>query len=169
MMRGNRRTANAWALRVVGGAFLVTLLGCHRAGVRVVGDDSTAARIPVVFATPTPTTRIPRDAARFEIDVVDDSAARFKPREALWVKAGMTAYAVDPTNRDALVARLRVISVWNETAVAVVTSQVTRITTRHVVLLTPPIVPWWKTRRFWIGTLVGAVVGGTVGGVLGAQ
>ncbi len=169
MMCGDRRTANAWTLRVVGGVLFVALSGCHRAAVRVVADDSTVARIPVVSATPTPFTRIPRDAARFEIDVVDDSTARFKPREAFWVKPGMTAYAVDPTNRDALVARLRVISVWNETAVAVVTSQVTRITTRHTVLLIPPVVPWWKTRRFWFGTLVGAVVGGTIGGVLGAQ
>jgi hypothetical protein len=120
--------------------------------------------MPNVVATPS--MRIPRDAARFEIDVVDDSTARFKPREALWVAEGMTAYVVDPLNRDALVARLRITSVWNATAVGVVTSQVTRVTTQHVVLLTPPIVPWWKTRRFWIGTALGTVVGGAAGALI---
>lgn len=118
---------------------------------------------------PAPFTRIPRDAARFEIEVVDDTSARFKPREALWVQPGMTAYAVDPIHRDVLVARMRVVSVWNETAVAVVTSQVTRVTTQHVVLLIPPVVPWWKSRRFWVGTLLGALLGGTAVAVIAAQ
>lgn len=112
--------------------------------------------------------RIPRDAARFEIEVVDDTTARFKPREALWVRPGLPAFVVDPLNRDALVARLRVTSVWNGMAVAVVESQVTSVRTQHVVLLVPPVRPWWKTRRFWLGTLLGSVVGGTVG-ALAAQ
>ena len=75
----------------------------------------------------------------------------------------MIAYVVDPTNRDALVARSRVLTVWNDMAVAVVTSQVTRVTTRHVVLMTPPRVPWWKAKRFWMGTIVGALFGGSIG------
>lgn len=150
---------------VIGLVCVVALAGCHRANVRVTVADSTASRAALPAATPTPSpfSRIPRDAARFEIEVVDDTTARFKPREARWVKADMAAYAVDPMNRDALVARLRVVSVWNETAVAVVTSQVTRVTTRHVVLMTAPVVPWWKTRRFWLGTLLGLSVGGTAG------
>ena len=60
----------------------------------------------------------------------------------------------------------RVLEVWNETAVGVVTSQVTRVTTKHVVLLTPPVVPWWRTRAPWLGALVGAVVGGTTGALV---
>ena len=150
---------------VAAGVVVAMSSACHR---------SRAAKIPIDSAGGTrdaaprtadarPTMRIPRDAARFEIEVVDDTTLRFKPREALWVKDGMMAYAVDPMNRDALVARLRIVSVWNETAVAVIASQVTRITTRHVVLMTPPVVPWWKTRRFWLGTLVGAVVGSAAG------
>lgn len=145
-------------------ALAIASCSCHRLRPVSTGADSTTS--PESVRTATPFARIPREAARFEIETVDDSTARFKPREALWVKSGMTAYAVDPINRDALVARLRVISVWNETAVAVVTSQVTRITPRHVVLLTPPIVPWWKSRRFWMGALLGSLVGGAIGGAL---
>ena len=146
-------------IRVIGIAYAVLLSGCHHAKGLIVRGDSVTAQ----SATPKTFTRLPRDAARFEIEVVDDSTVRFKPREALWVRDGMTAYSVDPMNRDAMVARLRIISVWNETAVAVVTSQVTRVTTRHVVLMTPPIVPWWQSRRFWIGALLGTIVGGTLG------
>lgn len=126
-----------------------------------------AAQAATPTVTPTASlARIPRDAARFEIEVVDDSTARFKPREALWVKPGMHVYAVDPLNRDALVARLRVTSVWNETAVAVVTSQVTSVKTQHVILIIPPKTPWWKSRRFWVGTVLGASVGATAGAVI---
>lgn len=141
------------------------IVGCHRPS-----PSASATPIPTTTqdTAPTPsskptTSRIPRDAARFEIEVVSDSTARFKPREVNWIRPGMTAYVVDPTNRDALVARSRVLSVWNDMAVAVVTSQVTRVTTRHVVLMTPPRVPWWKARRFWMGTVVGALFGGSVG------
>lgn len=81
----------------------------------------------------------------------------------MWIKSGMDVYAVDPLNRDALVARLRITSVWNETAVAVVTSQVTSVKTQHVILVVPPVTPWWKSRRFWIGTLLGGTAGGTAG------
>lgn len=109
--------------------------------------------------------RVPRNASRFEIDMVDDSTARFKIWEAEWVRAGLVAHVVDPLQRDALVASVRVTSVVNGTAVALVTSQVTRVRTENVVLLSPPPIPLWKQRRFWIG----ALIGGTVGGVLGAH
>ncbi len=111
--------------------------------------------------------RLPRDASRFMIEVVDDSTARFKPREADWVKEGMRAYAVDPVNQDALVAQLRITSVWNGMAVAVVTSQVTRVTTQHVIALTPPKTSWWRTRRFWSGVLAGTLFGGGIGALIG--
>lgn len=140
----------------------VAAAACVRAGPSVVSGDSSTVPAPA-DAPPQPFARLPRDAARFEIEVVDDTTVRFKPREAFWVQTGMAAYTVDPMNRDALVARLRIVSVWNETAVAVITSQVTRVTTRHVVLMTPPVAPWWTTRRFWLGVLLGAIVGGAAG------
>ena len=150
--------ARAWFVVIA----LAAPLACH--GRRAVTPDS--ATVPIETPTPTderPRARIPRDAARFEIEVVDDTTIRFKPHEALWVKVGQQAYAVDPLNRDVLVARLRIVSVWNETAVAVISSQVTRVTTRHVVLMTAPPVPWWKARRFWIGFVWGSVFGGALG------
>lgn len=103
--------------------------------------------------------RIPRDAARFEIDAVDDSTARFRPKESQWVRVGMAAYAVDPVNRDALVARLRIQSVDKTGVTALVTSQVGRVTTSHFLLIARPDERWWRARRFWIGAAAGGAVG----------
>ena len=147
--------------------FAVGMTACHHAApapAPVVADSAAT-----VTAPPVPFTRIPRNASRFEIDAVDDSTARFKPREALWVQRGMTAYVVDPMNRDVMVARLRIVSVWNETAVGVVTSQTTRVTTQHVVLLTEPKAPWWKSQRFWWGTVMGVFLGAAAASVIAAQ
>jgi len=118
-----------------------------------------AASAPAVATPVPPLARIPRNASRFEIEAIDDSTARFKPREASWVREGMTAYVVDPLHRDALVARLRVVSVWNDMAVAVVTSQVTRVTTDHVVLMVPAPAPWWHAHPFWTGSMAGGLLG----------
>ncbi|WP_411282376.1 hypothetical protein [Gemmatimonas sp.] len=103
--------------------------------------------------------RIPRDAARFEIDAVDDSTATFRVFESRWLRAGLSAYVVDPAHRDALVARLTIFRRDSTTATALVTSQVTRVTTEHFLLVPPPPTPWWRVKRFWIGTVVGGVVG----------
>jgi len=148
------------------------ITACHQApAAPVVADSAVRASVDSAapVAPPVPFARIPRNASRFEIDAVDDSTARFKPREALWVQRGMTAYVVDPMNRDVLVARLRIVSVWNEMAVGVVTSQTGRVTTQHVVLLEEPSVPWWKSQRFWMGTVLGVFLGAAAAGVIAAQ
>lgn len=106
-----------------------------------------------------PVKNIPRDAARFEIDAVDDSTARFRRQESQWVRVGMSAYAVDPINRDALVARLRILSVHGSDITALVTSQVGRVTTSHFLLITRPEQPWWRSSRFWWGAAAGGAVG----------
>ena len=103
--------------------------------------------------------RIPRDAARFEIDAVDDSTATFSVFESLWLRAGLSTYAVDPVHRDALVARLTILRRDSMTATALVTSQMARVATDHFLLVPLPPTPWWGTKRLWIGTLVGSVVG----------
>ena len=127
---------------------LVTVAGsgCHRR------ERAAAPLMPVL-------PRIPRDAARFEIDAVDDSTATFRVFESRWLRAGLSAYAVDPANRDALVARLTILRRDSTTATALVTSQVARVTTDHFLLVPPPQTPWWRAKRFWIGTVVGGAVG----------
>lgn len=106
-----------------------------------------------------PQVRFPRDAARFEIDAVDDSTARFRPFEATWLRPGMTVTAVDPSQRDALVARLRIVRSDSGRLVALVTSQVTRLTTDHFLLAVEPPQPWYRARRFWWGVVTGSIVG----------
>ena len=103
--------------------------------------------------------RIPRDAARFEIDSVTDSTATFRVREARWVRTGLQSYVVDPQQRDALVARLRVIRRDSATATALVTGQVRGVKQEHFLLVVRPEQRWWHERRFWVGTLVGAIIG----------
>jgi len=110
-------------------------------------------------ARPAAPPRTPRDAARFEIESVDDSTARFRPFESKWLRVGMTVSAVDPSQRDALVARLRIVRADSGRFVALVTSQVTRVTTEHFLLAARPPVPWYKARRFWWGVVSGGAAG----------
>ena len=130
--------------RFVGAALATALTACHRGAVA----NAVA-----------PVTSIPRDAARFEIDAVDDSTARFRPQESQWVRVGMSAYAVDPVNRDALVARLRIKSIDGGAMSALVTSQVGRVTTSHFLLIARPDAPWWRSRHFWWGAAAGGALG----------
>ncbi|WP_337170519.1 hypothetical protein [Gemmatimonas aurantiaca] len=104
--------------------------------------------------------RIPRDVPRFEIDSVTDSTAIFRVQEARWLRAGMTGYAVDPRQRDALVARVKIMASDTATAVAQVTSQVSLVKRDHVLLILAPERPWWRRRTFWVGLGTGIVVGG---------
>lgn len=156
---------------------LVTGSACRRTAATALvpspaGADSSASVVAAgasdapLLTPPTPRARVPRDAARFEIDAVDDSTARFKPREASWIKPGMDAYIVDPFRRDALVARVRITSIWNETAIAVVTSQVTRVTNQQVVLMVPPNPSWSRRHRYFLGVVTGVLMGGTAGALL---
>jgi hypothetical protein len=137
-------------------------IGCvpSRSGVLASASDSTRAD---ARSAANAAERIPRDAARFEIEAVDDSTARFRAGEERWMKPGMTVYAVDPTRRDALVARLRITGAENGRMVALVTAQVTRVSTAHFLLAVKPKVPWYRDRRFWIGAVSGSLAGATGG------
>jgi hypothetical protein len=106
--------------------------------------------------------RIPRDAPRFEIDSVSDSTATFRVQESRWIRVGMQGYAVDAGQRDALVARLTIMSRDSVSATALVTSQVARVRKDHMLLVLEPTRPWWKSSRFWWGSVLGAAVGGLV-------
>ena len=133
------------ALVVSGGG-----IGCH-----------TFSRTTRAVAPAPP--RIPRDAARFEIESVDDSTATFRSFEATWLKPGMAINAVDPARRDALVARLRIIRADSGRVTALVTGQETRVTTEHFVLAVKPRTKWYRERKFWWG-----FAGGSIAGAAGA-
>lgn len=120
-------------------------------------------RTPVTTgASPASLPRIPRDAARFEIDSVTDSTVIFRTREARWVRRGHVAYAVDPMQRDALIAQLRIVSRDSLSATAVVTAQASGLRVSHALLVVQPPTPWWKRGLFWSGTGVGAALGAGV-------
>ena len=110
--------------------------------------------------------RIPRNASRFDIEAVTDSSVQFQSREVDWLRPGMTAYVVDPLHRDALIAKVQVSEVLAARITASITSQVTRVTTDHVLLVSPREASWWSARRFWFGALTGGVVGGALGAVI---
>ena len=101
-------------------------------------------------------------SVRFEITQVSDSTFRFPRGAASWVKPGEIGIAVDPRRRDALVARFRVVSVDSGLATAVITGQTTRVATEHIVVMTEPQKPWYRTMAFWGGTLLGFVAGALI-------
>ena len=92
---------------------------------------------------------------RFEIVAVGDSTVDLvAPREP-WVRAGAYGIAVDPRQRDVLVARLRVLTRRSDTVVAVVTGQTTRMTTDYVAIFRRPSTPAVRQRVFWGGVVTG--------------
>jgi hypothetical protein len=134
----------------------IAMSGCHRLpSWRPQPSDGGASGALV---------RVPRDAARFEIDSVTDSTATFRIREARWVRPGLQSYVVDPRQRDALVARLRVVARDSGSATALVTGQVARVRADHFLLVVRPAQPWWASPRFWGGVLAGGALG--AGGIL---
>ena len=98
-------------------------------------------------------------AARFEIGVVHDSTFRFAIGRQRWVAPSQSGIAVDPTRRDALVARFRVLSVRGDSATALITGETTRVTDQHVALINVPQPTWYRTGQFWRGAILGLVLG----------
>ncbi len=98
-------------------------------------------------------------ATRFEILEVADSTVAFATARERWVRRGLRGIAVDPTRRDALVARLVVLEAERGRAMALVTGQTTRLNGEHVVLIQRPRTPFYLQRNFWIGAVLGAAAG----------
>ena len=97
---------------------------------------------------------------RFAITTVGDTTVTFQAGKMTWVVRTKRAIVVDPRRRDALVARLQVLSVSSTgEATALVTGQTGRITTEHVVLGTEPPTRWYRSAMLWMGTALGLVVG----------
>lgn len=96
---------------------------------------------------------------RFTIVAVDDSTVTLiAPRER-WMRRGAYGIAVDPRQRDALVARLRVLSRSGDSAVALVTGQTTRMNTDYVAIFRRPPTPTLRQRTFWGGLFAGLAAG----------
>jgi hypothetical protein len=113
----------------------------------------------VVIGSHATAVRAQESAYRFGIARAGDSTFTFPVARNDWVDKGMRGIVVDPTQRDALIARFRVMRVDHDSAVALVTGQTTHVTTDLVALLERPSKPWFLRPTFWIGGIVGAIVG----------
>lgn len=100
---------------------------------------------------------------RFEIASVGDTTVAFGRGGEAWVRPGLRGVAVDPRQRDALVARLTIIAVADGRVTALVTGQTTRLLTEHVVILDEPKRPWIRTPLFWAGLVLGLAIGAVAG------
>lgn len=127
---------------------LAGVMGCHRG--RSSESEGSAFRIP-------------RDAARFSILSTTDSTVVFRALEAKWLRVGMRGHAVDPTQRDALIARLTIQRMDTSGVFAVINGRVSQVSTTHVVLMVKPTLPWWKDLRFWYGAGAGVATGALIG------
>ena len=96
---------------------------------------------------------------RFEIVRVGDSTVSVLAPRVRWMRRGAYGIAVDPRQRDVLVARLMVVSRSADTAVALVTGQTTRMSTDYVAIFRPPGTPLLRQRLFWGGVAAGAAAG----------
>ncbi|MEP6765383.1 MAG: hypothetical protein ABJB66_13780 [Gemmatimonadaceae bacterium] len=107
--------------------------------------------------------RMPRNPARFLIDSASDTTVVFRGSEAHWLRVGMRANVVDPAQRDALIARVTIMSVDTARVVATITGKVSQVSASHAVLIALPEKSWWRDHRFWFGAIVGAIAGAFAG------
>jgi hypothetical protein len=100
---------------------------------------------------------------RFDITDVTDTTISFRKGTAAWIRPGLVGIVVDPRQRDALVARIRIIGVAHDTVAALITGQTTRLGTQHVAILDEPRARFPRTLVFWSGIVIGFVVGAITG------
>jgi hypothetical protein len=130
---------------------------------RLVG---TAVALLLLHLAPAVANAQTSTARRFEITNAADTTFTFSVRDQSWVKAKMSGIAVDPRQRDAVVARFEVMRVQNGIATAVITGATSRVTTDHIAQLSEPPRRWWKSGGTWIGLLLGVVAGVAVGSAM---
>ena len=103
--------------------------------------------------------RAQQGAYRFEITAVGDSTIAFRVPDASWMKPGLKGIAVDPTRRDALIARFTVLRVEGQLATAVITGQTSKVSTAYVALVEPTRKRWYEQPAVWIAGGVGLAAG----------
>ena len=102
-------------------------------------------------------------SVRFEIASVGDTTVTIRLGRAKWIRPGARGVAVDPAQRDELVARFRVLRVTGSEAVAVVTGQTMPLSTAHMAVFSEPQRRFYGVRAFWLGLLGGALIGFGIG------
>jgi hypothetical protein len=98
-------------------------------------------------------------AARLPIAAVGDSTIILRVREATWLRPNQRGIVVDPRSDDALVARFRLLSVFGDSATALLTGLTTPVERHHVAVVEQPRVVWYRQGLFWMGAAIGTVLG----------
>ena len=97
---------------------------------------------------------------RFEIMNVGDSTITFATGSAAgWVRKGLNGLAIDPRQRDVLVARFEVLEVREGAALAVITGATRPLTTEDVAVLRTPAPSLVRQRGFWAWMAAGVLAG----------
>ena len=100
---------------------------------------------------------------RFDILQVTDTTISFRKGAAAWIRPGLVGIVVDPRQKDALVARIRILDVARDTVAALITGQTTRLGTQHVAILDEPRPRFPRTLVFWSGLVIGFLAGAMAG------
>ena len=119
--------------------------------------------VAVLVALPAVSSSAQVRGTRFELTAVGDSTVSFPIGTAQWVHHGLTGVVVNPRQRDALVARFRIIDIDAGVATALITGQTTRLLMEHVAILEEPRKRFFKTLGFWGGVVIGFVIGVVAG------
>ena len=120
----------------------------------------------VLMALAPASLRAQSSGVRFEITNVGDSTIAFATGRADWVQSGLRGLALDPRQRDVLVARFEVLEVREGAALALITGATRPLTTDDVAVLDAPPPPIVRRRGFWTGIVVGVLAGFGLGRVL---
>jgi hypothetical protein len=102
---------------------------------------------------------------RFAISQVQDTTLSFPIGTAKWVHIGLNGIAINPRDRDVLVARFRIVDIDQGVATGLITGMTTRLSTDHVVVLEEPTKRFFKTLGFWGGVVIGFVLGAVAGSI----
>lgn len=104
--------------------------------------------------------------ARFEIRAVGDSTISFATGRADWVRPGLRGLALDPAQRDVLVARFEVLEVREGAALALITGATRPVTLADVAVLPEPSPSVTRQRRFWAAVGLALLAGFGLGRAL---
>lgn len=103
--------------------------------------------------------RAQASGTRFTITSVGDSTIAFATGSAAWVRKGLRGLAVDPRQRDVLVARFEVLEVRDNVALGLITGATRPLTPEDIAVLERPAPGIVRQRGFWTGVVLGLLGG----------